>query len=454
MLDSIGYCGIKIIGKSFLENSFGEGVVLLESVKRYIEVAKSVDLSRNEIANQLSGLFCGYEIDKKLYDSTIQKLNMLIKSSDIGAVDWSLYNEDFLTSDLKQNFDYIVGNPPYIKYQEIDGNVRSILKSTFESCKSGKFDYCYPFIEKSIDLTSEQGKMAYLVPSSIFKNVFAKRLRKLMLPSLYRIEDFSGNSLFSDATTASAIIYFNRGYSTEKLEYATGNNQRVLQKTALSQDKWIFEIKGSKSSGKRFGDYFRVQNSPATLRNSIFVHKVEKTGIDYLLERGEKIEQKILLDAFSAGSISRGERLKIIFPYKRIGSKAEKMTEEELSQNYPLALSYLKMHRRELSKRAVDKSMSWFEFGRSQGLSNIFSEKIILSSVLTHSVNPTLLSDVEIPFSGFYITQKRDLSLQQGMKILENSEMKDYLLSVGISVNGKSKRLSVKDIEDYHFRSN
>lgn len=296
--------------------------------------------------------------------------------------------------------------------------------------------------------------MAYLVPSSIFKNVFAKRLRKLMLPSLYRIEDFSGNSLFSDATTASAIIYFNRGYSTEKLEYATGNNQRVLQKTALSQDKWIFEIKGSKSSGKRFGDYFRVQNSPATLRNSIFVHKVEKTGIDYLLERGEKIEQKILLDAFSAGSISRGERLKIIFPYKRIGSKAEKMTEEELSQNYPLALSYLKMHRRELSKRAVDKSMSWFEFGRSQGLSNIFSEKIILSSVLTHSVNPTLLSDVEIPFSGFYITQKRDLSLQQGMKILENSEMKDYLLSVGISVNGKSKRLSVKDIEDYHFRSN
>ena len=88
-------------------------------------------------------------------------------------------------------FDFIVGNPPYITYQELNNLDRIFLKNNFISCKKGKFDYCYAFIEKSLlDLKTTTGKMCYLIPNSIFKNVFAKNLRETFKTNIQQIIDY------------------------------------------------------------------------------------------------------------------------------------------------------------------------------------------------------------------------------------------------------------------------
>ena len=40
----------------------------------------------------------------------------------------------------------------------------------------GKFDYCYAFIESAFNNLNETGKTSYLIPNSIFKNVFGKMI--------------------------------------------------------------------------------------------------------------------------------------------------------------------------------------------------------------------------------------------------------------------------------------
>jgi len=74
-----------------------------------------------------------------------------------------------------------------------------------------------------------------------------------------------------------------------------------------------------------------------------------------------------------------------------------------------------------------------------------------MSSVLTKNITLTALAENEIPYSGFFITTKGNLSLEYAIEILESKKMNDYLHSVGISVNGHSKRLSVKDVENFMF---
>ncbi len=47
-----------------------------------------------------------------------------------------------------------------------------------ELVKKREIDYCYAFLEKGVDLLASGGKMVQLIPSNIYKNVFADDIRK------------------------------------------------------------------------------------------------------------------------------------------------------------------------------------------------------------------------------------------------------------------------------------
>ena len=59
-------------------------------------------------------------------------------------------------NDVSQ-FQFIVGNPPYITYSELAKDEQKYVKENFNTCVKGKFDYCYAFIEKSIKALAQDG---------------------------------------------------------------------------------------------------------------------------------------------------------------------------------------------------------------------------------------------------------------------------------------------------------
>ena len=60
-----------------------------------------------------------------------------------------------------------------------------------------------------------------------------------------------------------------------------------------------------------------------------------------------------------------------------------------------------------------------------------------------------------IPYSGIYITVVDGKSnLQDALTILQSSNFLKYIFNQGLSVNGKSKRITCKDINDYQFEEN
>lgn len=446
MLDIADYKNA-LAGKKVLENSFGSGNIVIAIVKRYIEDSISAGILPEAISCGLKNDIYGVELDKELFDTCIHKLNLMVKAYSIPEVEWSLYNEDALFWEYPITFDFIIGNPPYITYKDIDADNRKKMRETYESCRHGKFDYCYAFIERSIKLLNVSGKLVQLVPSNIYKNVFGKKLRELLYPHISLIREYPGQELFDGTLTSSTVFLYDKAYNSEVVTYI---DMTVAKKIDIIRstlgDKWIFSQRTeSPQEQLRFGDYFHASIVVATLFNKAFVLS-EKDLQD------TKIEAQVLRKAASPKQLRRKVQEYIIFPYYYKNKKLMRYDRITFERDYPNAVHHLNIYKTELDKRQKDDQAEWFEYGRSQALAHLKQEKLLMSTVVTKQVELYILDEETVPYSGIFITVKNsEFTLDDAVKILQNQHFMDYVQSLGISVSGNSKRITCKDINNYMF---
>ena len=258
-----------LYGKRFLENSCGDGEILIQAVVRYIEDCKKRRFSKKKIKLGLEKDFIAYEVDNKRVEECKNRLDTIAKQYKITDVVWDIRCEDYLASKSDTTYDFIVGNPPYIAYPDLPTNVQTYIKENFASCKKGKFDYSYAFIEKSYLQLSPKGSLVYIIPSNIFKNVFAKELRTIIKDDLYSIDDFPSEKIFEKVLVSPAIICIVKSSNSSELLYRVSGTEKSIDKVQL-KSKWIFD-NSNVSTGKRVGDYFKVSSSVATLLNEAFI---------------------------------------------------------------------------------------------------------------------------------------------------------------------------------------
>lgn len=103
-------------------------------------------------------------------------------------------NDDFLNFYQrvygKQNYDLILGNPPYIRYQYLTEEQREIQSSilTSHGMKSNKLINAWvAFIVACVQLLSDRGKIAFVIPAEILQVVYAEELRLFLSNQLSKI---------------------------------------------------------------------------------------------------------------------------------------------------------------------------------------------------------------------------------------------------------------------------
>lgn len=455
LLDIVGYKN-DLYGKKILENSCGDGNILVAIVKRYIEDCKQKGLSAKKIRKGLSKDIIGYEIDPKQAALCVDNLNKVLIQQGMDTIKWQIYQNDYLRSDKMCQFDYVIGNPPYITYSEMKQEDQSFLRSTYKSCEKGKFDYCYAFIDKSIAELSSTGKMAYLIPSSIFKTVFGQNLRNIMKPYIQEIIEYTQNDIFDDALVKPAIILLKKDKIGDNVLYSDSNGMtKRYVSTDMLAEKWIFsDIQGG---SRRFGDYFKVSHVVATLLNKAYVladGTYEETEKHYIVN-GYKIEKGVVRRTDTPRTKQFNIHELIIFPYHYNSGKLCKYSVEEFEIKYPGAVRYLKQFENELAERKSDKNAKWFEYGRSQALGKLDVEKLLISTVISKEVVAYTLPNDCIPYAGMFVVPiERDdrMTLQDAYNILKSDEFFEYAQNVGIHINGNSVRITSKDIENYMIK--
>lgn len=454
MLDYIGYKN-KLYGKSVLENSCGKGNILIRIVERYIIDAKENGLTSNQIIYGLENDITGYEVDNNSLVECKKRLDKLAESFGLLDVKWNVQKFDYLKTRNKK-YDYIIGNPPYITYHDLSKKQRTWLKSNFYTCREGRCDYYYAFVEKSIDSLNENGKMVYLIPFSIFRNKYAQVLRKHIQDYISDIYDFAGIELFSGIITSSTIIVCKAAGKDESINYhieKTGEN-KVVKKTSLG-DKWFFVQNIEK--GERIGEHFSVHNGVATLLNEAFLICDYTEDEKFVYKDGFKIEKEILRSAVSTKTIKRKSKEKkdekIIFPYKVCLKGYERYKENEFEKKFPETYKYLKKFYKKLIKRNSEEKAQWFEYGRSQAISVVIGEKLIFPMVFTNKVKVYKCNKDTVPYAGYFLKKKKGskYTLMDAKKILESEKFYEYVREHGTPTTASSYRISTKEIENYCF---
>ena len=443
MLDLAGYTH-GLFDKTVLEYSFGAGNIIKQIVRRYIEDALSQGIDIDSISIGLTNNIYGIELDQQLYDQCICDLDEIVSDYGLPKVNWTFVCADTLQWTTDSRFDFIIGNPPYISYHDIDEENRRYIRENFTTCKKGKFDYCYAFLEKGINLLAPGGKMVQLIPSNIYKNVFAAEIRKKLLQGVSIVWEYPNSQLFEGTLTSSSIlVYENRDNITTISYRATPKAKTVQIEKNLLGDKWVFLNTGiSEKKTIRFGSRYHASISVATQLNEAFI-----------VEEGSPLEPECLRKAAAPRSLRYKRQEQIIFPYYYDDKNTLMRYDEAAFKSlFPKAYEHLYAFKDRLTKRDSDKSAQWYEYGRSQALGHLNQEKLLLSTVITNAVEVYYLTADDIPYSGIYITvSDGESSLQDAVSILQSDAFLEYIFNQGLSVSGKSKRITCKDINDYQF---
>jgi len=232
ILDNIEYKN-NIYDKKIIDPSCGEGNFLVVAVERFLKDCIENNLSLDEIREALHNNIFGFDIDKNAIVKCKTYLNNVIKKYGIDEIEWNIIQMDSLNkNNVKQYFnifDYVIGNPPYIRIQHLGNERRERIQKDWFFCKNGSTDIYIAFFELGINLLNETGKLGYITPNTYFKTEPAKSLRYYLMEEkiIKKLIDFNHHQVFDDATTYSAITILDKSWRQNKFYYYKGYDKYI-----------------------------------------------------------------------------------------------------------------------------------------------------------------------------------------------------------------------------------
>ena len=168
-----------------LEPSCGDGAFLSVAVRRVLESEvihrKSIDWETPELVTAIkacdvnSGLVAGARL--KIGEQLVAAGCPSARAGFL-AEEW-IEHSDFLLKTWRNKFDYVIGNPPYVRIEDLPGKVLRRYRETFPTC-GDRADLYVAFFEQGLHLLSRHGSLAFICANRFTKNLYGRSLRQLI----------------------------------------------------------------------------------------------------------------------------------------------------------------------------------------------------------------------------------------------------------------------------------
>lgn len=126
---------------------------------------------------------------------------------------------DFFALPESERFATIIGNPPYVRYQDIAPNTRQYFR---DSLLDGRANLYLLFIEKCLRHLTPNGEIVFITPRDFIKSTSSVPLNQLLhaCGTITDFIDLGDMRVFDDATPNCAIWRFQRNDSSRRTRYA------------------------------------------------------------------------------------------------------------------------------------------------------------------------------------------------------------------------------------------
>ncbi|MFB5345769.1 Eco57I restriction-modification methylase domain-containing protein [Enterococcus faecalis] len=333
--------------KKILEPSAGDGV-FIDSLKK---ASKDLDITAIEIIEE--------EADKILKKIDMNSNIKVLKS------DFYDFYEDFRSSKLKgkaNEYDAVLGNPPYIRYQYLTEEQRDFQSDILENngIKPNKLINAWmAFTVASVELVRDGGKIGFILPTDLLQVSYAKQLRDYLFKNLSSLTVITFDELVFENIQQDVVLILGEKMGSDtagKLPH----NLRVLnvkdvselkseildvpfdQYTSYSSDKWtkfylsrnernFYELDFSNHMNS-FNDFAKGEIGVTTGNNDFFVVNDQvvqeyKLGsyIRPLIGRSVEVRGVFYRDEDLESNVIAGQKVWMLdFNGKRISKNAQK----------------------------------------------------------------------------------------------------------------------------------
>jgi len=346
-----------------------------------------------------------------------------VQQERVNAFDWA---SAFPTVFSRGGFDAVVGNPPYVKLQNlrtVHADMALYLREgragvgtkPYVSTQTGNFDLYLPFIERGLGLLNDRGRLGYIAPSLWTSNEYGEGLRTLVSKgrNLDRWIDFKSFQVFDESITYTALQFFTKAPNAtiRVVDAPTGeipdspwaDDERNLRYGREEfGNRWLLLTGTERSALDRLYKRCKRLDDP-THTKQIFQGLITSADAVYHLKRlgpgrylcqpkGERapppyeveIEDALMKPLVSGADVRRYVEpitdTYLLFPYNIDARGVDLIDAPTMRANYPKAWAYLSSYRDVLRLREARcdargnvtespfDNEQWYRFGRHQNL--------------------------------------------------------------------------------------
>lgn len=325
-------------------------------------------------------------------------LYALLRGEALCEEDFNITQCDSLNHKWDRTFDGLVGNPPYVKFQDLSDATRLQLSAKWSSINGGTFNLYFAFFELGVQLLKPDGILGYITPNNYFTSLAGVSLRQFLQNGrhLHKVLDFGHRRVF-DAQTYTAITFLTKkqqatvlydrirddqdpdDFLRQHVEHRNVIDHLNPKKWRLLKEADIDNVRHIERAGIAIGSMFEIVVGIATLKDSVyFVNdfevdgaylRISKDGQEHLIEAAITRPVYKISEMQSEDDI-RANRRRIICPYYTDRKPAVAIPEEVMKRDFPGALNYLSAYRSVLQERDKGKVQfsPYYAWGRTQGL--------------------------------------------------------------------------------------
>lgn len=384
LLDLAGYsAGVDLTQTRLLEPSCGHGAFLVPAIHRLLASADREDRP----ASSLLDAVLAFDIDPDHVLKTraavldALRLHRVPKATAERLARAWIREGDFLLAPIEGRFDVIVGNPPYVRIEQVAPALHGEYRRRYRALYD-RADLYVAFIERGLSLLSASGVLSFICADRWVSNKYGAPLREIVSAN-YQVRcyiDLHQASPFeSEVIAYPSIFVLSRGVSTDVpvLRLQTGSEEECAavlgaargETAALpagvsiasykswfqGDEPWVLSSPAHLEALRAMEDRFspidmtcRVGIGVATGNDSVYI-----TGGDADIEQ-DRLVPLVMRDDIAAGRIKGSGRF-VINAFDASGRVVD-------LEDYPRLRAYLDAHAGEIKKRHIAQKnpRSWF----------------------------------------------------------------------------------------------
>lgn len=187
ILDLAGFVagGDRLVERRVLEPACGDGAFVIPLLERVLadERARGRDTTWGDAAFDgfLRAIDLSSQAARRTRERVVERLIEAgcpeARARSLGDR-WVLHGDALLTH-FPQTFDFVVGNPPYVRIEDLPRPVLTEYRETFTTL-GDRADLYVAFIERGLHLLSPRGVLAVITANRFTRNLYGRHLRRLI----------------------------------------------------------------------------------------------------------------------------------------------------------------------------------------------------------------------------------------------------------------------------------